>query len=322
VVEIRLITYKRPKLLERALASLIAQTHPRWRAVVHDDSASFESEAVVQSFKDPRIVSRKNERNLGMILNLGQAFAAQPVFPESTHACILEDDNAFDPTWLEYNLEAMRRTSCAVMVRNYRVVDVLENGDMVKNPSEPMRDLYGDASRELPYAERVREAFFNFTLGTCSYFWDLRRQVDLSLPSERLHGPVMEAGRAVCFAEACWYEPEPLSDFSRFVSKRQTPRSETPASAHLRRVAKISEIRFTRSLVNIWTKNLGRSLPELLATAAKRPDGAECIQRLAEAGCWSAVLRLRSSRALLSSLKAQMVAMKYEKDWLAIHATC
>jgi hypothetical protein len=34
------------------------------------------------------------------------------------------------------------------------------------------------------------------------------------------------------------------------------------------------------------------------------------------------MLRLRSSRAWVSSLKAQMVAMKYEKEWLAIHATC
>jgi glycosyltransferase involved in cell wall biosynthesis len=144
LVEIRVTTYKRPKLLERALRSLIAQTETDWRAVVLDDSSGFESQAVVESLADSRIEARCNPSNLGMVLNFSQAFSPEAFFRNSTHACILEDDNAFDSEWLEKNLQAMSSHPCRVMTRNYRVVDVCSNGDIHPTSHLPMRDLYGD----------------------------------------------------------------------------------------------------------------------------------------------------------------------------------
>jgi glycosyltransferase involved in cell wall biosynthesis len=58
---------------------LIQQTDQDWRALVFDDSVdSAESEGakgVVQLLNDPRIVYRKNEKNLGLALNWNQAFS-------------------------------------------------------------------------------------------------------------------------------------------------------------------------------------------------------------------------------------------------------
>jgi hypothetical protein len=194
-------------------------------------------------------------------------------------------------------------------------VDVQEDGKFTPNSSQPMKQLYGDTARELTLEERVREAFFNFTLGTSCFFWDLRKGVDLSFPDERLNGPVMEAGRAICFKDSCWYEPEPLSIFSRFVCKTQTPRSESPATTQLRRIAKVSEIQFTKRILNLWMTHFSRDISEIVSEAAHRKDGIEALQHLAEAGCISVILRLRSLIRLIKVIKSLAVYYKYRQAW-------
>ncbi len=321
MIEIRVITYKRPKLLERALRSLIVQTHTDWRAVVFDDSSDFESQAVVASLDDSRIEARCNPCNLGMVLNLSQAFSAKAFFPISTHACILEDDNAFEPGWLAENLKVISRIKHAVMVRNYHVVDVMNDGSFTPNPEEPMRHLYGDSAREIPFDERIKEAFFNFTLGTSCYFWKLNAGVDLSYPGERLHGPVMEAGRALTFKQPCWYEPHPHSLFSRFINKNQTPRTETPASTRQRRLAKVSEFEFTKHLCRAWKIEFKRSMNEIIESAMirKRTEGLDALQRLAEAGCWQAWQHLPNNRCRIAAAKALAVGLLYRRSWSAFN---
>jgi len=318
MVEIRVITYKRPRLLERALRSLQSQTYSHWRAVVYDDSRDFESREVVQALGDPRITVRQNPRNLGMIANLSQAFAAAPVFPEATHACILEDDNAFDPAWLEQNLVEMAAHPCRVMCRNYRSVDIHPDGSFQPTSHEPMRELYGSVSRYLPFEERVKEAFFTYTIGTCCYFWQLDAQVDLSADCEKSNGPLIEPVRAISFRDPCWYAVEPLSDFSRFIDKTQTPRGETPASTRKRRAAKVSEVLFTRRLLDLWRKDCGRPVAEIVELAVSRADGLDALERLASAGSLPALMSLaaktRRSR-LLPVAKTWCVAALYRRAW-------
>ena len=318
-VEVRLITYRRPRLLERALRSLLAQTHADWRAVVYDDSSAFESREVVARLGDPRIETRQNPRNLGMVGNLSLAFAPGSVFPTTTHACILEDDNAFDPDWLEQNLRVMSTRACRVMCRNYRVVEVLPDGALRKTANEPMRDIYGREARYLDYQERVKEAFFSFTIGTCCFFWNTHSGVDLSAGCERINGPVMEPIRATCFRDPCWYEPEPLSCFSQFVDKTQTPRSETPVSTQRRRVGKVSEILFTRHLYQTWTNEFHLPVIDILNAASSRSDGKEALQRLADAGCLQAVRRLPDSRSRLAAVKSWAVLLLYRRKWAQIN---
>lgn len=319
MVEIRVITYKRPRLLERALRSVMAQTHQDWRAVVHDDSKDFESREVVARLGDSRIEARQNPRNLGMVGNLSLAFAPGSVFPGSTHACILEDDNAFDPEWLEQNLLAMSAHPCRVMCRNYRVTEVLPDGTLRETAREPMRDIYGSEARYLDYQERVREAFFNFTIGTSCFFWDTRSGLDLSITCERVHGQLIEPIRSTCFRDPTWYEPEPLSSFSRFLDKTQTPRGETAKSTRRRRVAKVSEILFTCHLMRTWTREFHRSMDEIVTAASIRQDGAEALQHLAEAGYLPALRRLTSGRARLAAVKSWCVALLYRRAWREVN---
>lgn len=319
MIEIRVITYKRPQLLLRALQSIVRQTETNWRAVVYDDSGDFESKSVVESLGDSRITVRQNPRNLGMIANLSQAFAVAPVFANATHACILEDDNAFSADLLERNLQDMAAHPCRVMCRNYRTVDVLPNGSLHPTDIEPMRELYGSESRFLTFEDRAREAFFSYTIGTCCYFWKLNANVDLSADCEKSNGPLIEPVRAVSHRDPCWYAAEPLLDFSRFLDKSQTPRSETPSSTRKRRAAKVSEVLFSRLLLHLWQKELGRPLREIMDLANSRPDGVEAIERLASAGSISALGHLwqrHDLKAIKRVFKTWMVTLLYKQEWI------
>lgn len=48
-------TYNRPKLLQRAIKSVLAQTSPNWEHWIYDDGSDYDFQKIVQEFKDPRI---------------------------------------------------------------------------------------------------------------------------------------------------------------------------------------------------------------------------------------------------------------------------
>lgn len=91
-------THRRPVLLQRALASLLAQTWTDWRAEVHnDDPADPAPSALVARLADPRISCVTHPRNLGALASFNLAYAPGP----EPFVSILEDDNAWEPSFLE-----------------------------------------------------------------------------------------------------------------------------------------------------------------------------------------------------------------------------
>jgi GT2 family glycosyltransferase len=117
-VEVRVPTYRRPVLLRRALASLVAQSYPLWRAIViDDDPTSDEARRVCEEFNDNRIMYQKNEINLGVGENIDRGFS-QLFLPGTTHACVLEDDNYYLPDCLRSNLDIMEKNEVDIVLRN------------------------------------------------------------------------------------------------------------------------------------------------------------------------------------------------------------
>src|SRR5207248_519518 len=55
LVTVVLATRNRCELLPRAVASVMAQTYPRWELIVVDDASADATPAVVQGLDDPRI---------------------------------------------------------------------------------------------------------------------------------------------------------------------------------------------------------------------------------------------------------------------------
>jgi glycosyltransferase involved in cell wall biosynthesis len=97
-VRVYLLTYRRNHLLPRALQSLLAQTFTDWVCELHnDDPADPIPAKLAAATTDPRIRMRQHEQNLGANRTFNLVFgpAAEP------YVCLLEDDNWWQPDFLE-----------------------------------------------------------------------------------------------------------------------------------------------------------------------------------------------------------------------------
>jgi glycosyltransferase involved in cell wall biosynthesis len=105
VVRVFVPTYRRHALLCRALASLKAQTFSHWVCDVHNDDPTdtFPGE-FVRILGDPRVVLHQHNRNLGAAETFN--FFYRPT-PEPYYS-LLEDDNWWEPEFLETMLRAMK----------------------------------------------------------------------------------------------------------------------------------------------------------------------------------------------------------------------
>jgi hypothetical protein len=102
-VRIYIPAYRRPHLLRGALESLMAQTFRDWVAEVHnDDPADDFPGRLAKEISDPRLTCINHPRNLGATAAFNLFF--QPATESFTS--ILEDDNVWEPDFLETMLAA------------------------------------------------------------------------------------------------------------------------------------------------------------------------------------------------------------------------
>ena len=116
LVTVVLPTYKRPKLLKRAIQSVLNQTYPHFKIYIYDDASGDNTGEVVAEMakNDSRIFYHCNEQNLGVIYNSQQAWKKvdTPYFIE------LCDDNLLLPNCLESALNGFEKYPEALMSVN------------------------------------------------------------------------------------------------------------------------------------------------------------------------------------------------------------
>ena len=106
VVRIFLATYRRPTLLRRALQSLLSQTFGDWTCELHNDAPDDdEPRAVLDDLApgDSRFSYQKHSFTWGAVAVFNHAFrgGAEP------YASLLEDDNWWEPSFLETAQQAL-----------------------------------------------------------------------------------------------------------------------------------------------------------------------------------------------------------------------
>jgi Glycosyl transferase family 2 len=112
-VRVYLPTYRRPRLLPRALASLRAQTFTGWVCELHNDAPDDPSPArLLAQLGDPRITLVSHERNLGGTATFNLFF--RPI-AEAFYS-ILEDDNWWEPDFLAILLATARAHPVATVL--------------------------------------------------------------------------------------------------------------------------------------------------------------------------------------------------------------
>ena len=131
--EVRVPTFRRPKLLQRSLTSLTTQTYANWRCIVFDDCPNGSAQSIVDSFRDPRIVYSRNPTQLGAIGNIDKSFAKRPFF-NGRYAFVLEDDNYLLPTHIEKAIATLESSGTKVIFCNQfcETLGSPENPDLIR----------------------------------------------------------------------------------------------------------------------------------------------------------------------------------------------
>ena len=107
LVTVLMPTYKRPRLLRRAIKRVLNQTYPQLKLCIYDDGSGDETSEVVNEFakNDSRIIYHCNEKNLGGILNPVQAMehVSTPFFT------FCADDDVFLPKHIEFAMDGFKK---------------------------------------------------------------------------------------------------------------------------------------------------------------------------------------------------------------------
>lgn len=211
--EFRVPTYKRPKMLERCLRSLLEQGFKNWIAIVQDDSPDAEGEAVVAALKDRRIRYTRNSPQLGCCGNIDRAFCGKQR-EGGTHACVVEDDNWVAPTFLEDNLAKMDASGCEVLLRN-QLIAVEAEGDPPRFDRGTTRGhIFGSVDRKLPPLEIRASILLSEGLSNGGIFWKLSTRVSFVVGPTVVFSPLQEFCRSLQVTVPVWFASEPLAYFS------------------------------------------------------------------------------------------------------------
>lgn len=123
-------TYRRPKLLRRAIQSVLNQTYPHFLVCVYDNASGDETAEVVAEFakKDDRVRYFYHPENIGAVknFNYGIAHVTTSYFSFLSDDVILPDFYATALAGFEQYPEAMF-SAC-------EVVEMTEQGEVVKAP--------------------------------------------------------------------------------------------------------------------------------------------------------------------------------------------
>jgi len=217
--EVRLTAYNRARMLRRALRSLQAQTYTRWTAVVYDDSTDGESQAVVDTINDDRIVYRRNPQRLGAVKNIDQCFSPAPVFG-GNFGCLLEDDNFWFSSFLSSIVAQLERRSWNIIQTNQRFSDESRG---LHPPQETTRGYWFAAGPIEPIELRA-VLFFMEGVSNSGLVWRLGSKTDLRLGDTVAEAALNEICRSLLIGEPFLFLDKPLGAYT-IIEKTQSARA-------------------------------------------------------------------------------------------------
>ena len=200
-------TYRRAALLPRALASLRTQTMTNWVCELHNDDPTdpFPSD-LLRELDDARITLVTHERNLGPIATFNLFY--QPT--TEPFCALLEDDNSWEPAFLERMLAALSAYPDATLAWcNQRIAredhagNILLTTETVNPPSnEPAQLIKWGDFRQVMGARHANGAML------------LRSRAGQSFPTPVIPFGCVEAFRERMFPHPLVYVPEALATFT------------------------------------------------------------------------------------------------------------
>jgi glycosyltransferase involved in cell wall biosynthesis len=201
-------TCGRPQLLQRALDSLLSQTFQDWIAEVHNDLPEDNEPArIVGQLNDSRIQFVQHSRNLGgtATFNLFFRNTSEPFYS------LLEDDNWWEPSFLEKMISHMHRYPNVVVAwSNQRVAQESVDGSWIMT-DHTVRPRKQEAQPQLITWPQI-DQLYGALHSQGAMIVRARRGDDFRIPEVEMTG--IEGFRERVFPHPMLYVPEPLGWFS------------------------------------------------------------------------------------------------------------
>lgn len=122
-------TYRRPRLLRRAIRSVLQQTYPHFRVCVYDNASGDATSEIAAEFMnaDSRVYYRCHPRNIGSIANFNYGMSRV----ETDYFSLLSDDDILLPDFYETALEGFGMYPDAMFSAG-EVIEFNEERDFVR----------------------------------------------------------------------------------------------------------------------------------------------------------------------------------------------
>jgi glycosyltransferase involved in cell wall biosynthesis len=135
--------YNRPKLVSKAIASVLAQTFEQWELVVVDDGSEDDTVTVVRNFGDPRVrvVELSHLGNIAAVRNAGVSAGS------GAWICFLDSDDVWLPDKLEVQFLLLRKTGRRWTYGRFELMD--DEGQSMPNKAGAYVPHSGWIAREL-----------------------------------------------------------------------------------------------------------------------------------------------------------------------------
>ena len=118
-VSVILPVYNGQKYLKEAVDSILSQTFTDFELLLLNDGSTDDSELIIQSYKDPRIVYLKNEINQGLIFTLNKGIEVA----KGEYIARMDADDIALPQRLEKQITRIDIGSAAVLATRVKLID-------------------------------------------------------------------------------------------------------------------------------------------------------------------------------------------------------
>lgn len=143
LVTVTIPTWNRLPLLREAVASVVAQTYPRWELVISDDGSTDGTAAWVRGLGDPRIrvVEGPHTGHIGRVRNAGVAAGTGELL------AFLDSDDLWHPHSLAVMVEGLTAAGTSWVYGDAELID--ERGETIPMPARGRPPVGGWVEREV-----------------------------------------------------------------------------------------------------------------------------------------------------------------------------
>jgi glycosyltransferase involved in cell wall biosynthesis len=143
LISVVIPTYNRASLLQKTIASVIAQTYYNWELIVVDDGSTDDTSQLIKSIRDARIrvVELPHSGHIGNLFNTGVRAGS------GEWIAFLNSDDMWLPDKLELQLDALKRSGSRWCYGNFELVN--EAGQTISPKAGKYRPISGWIIKQL-----------------------------------------------------------------------------------------------------------------------------------------------------------------------------